>query len=261
MRILTLIALAGALLAAGRAGALDEGRSTGFSLRPSVILTEEGEVTGSVDVAWSRSFESLSDRRLKGVWPYLGASIAGEDGISRLVAGAEGYFSSDYTGSLRRALVWSIGVETEQRLADPAVLGELGYKLVLVPPGTQPGMPDPRRSGIGFDAIVSTQFGYKFDGATTVLDTSSELPDSALWRVRAEAGLHFRPRGVPLRMGATAGVWYDIANGDVYHQLDAGVSLGLGRGFWLDLWRYQNGYGEPTFNVGDQHNFGVSWEF
>lgn len=239
----------------------DDGRLVGLSLRPSLIITEAGKVTGSVDLTWSRPFETLSDRRLKGVWPYLGATFALEDGITRLVGGAEGYFSSDYTGSLRRAVVWGLGVETEQQFANPSLLGELGYKAVLVPPGSRPGMPDPRRTGIGLDGIVAAQVGYKFSGYTSTLDTSSERPDSMLWRLRGEAGLHFRPRGVPLLLEATAGVWYDIANSDWYSQIDAGVRWNLGRGFFIDVWRYQNGYGAPTFNTGDQHNFGVSWEY
>ncbi len=255
--------LAGLLAVAAAPAADDDRRGYGFFVRPAIILTESHTLSFGVSTGWNRPFEFVDEQGSKGLHPNIDLTFALNDGLTRINAGFTGYLSGDSVGAWRTAWIYGAQVETDQRFGNPVLQGHFGYEALVVPPGTGGGIAAARDSVAVIDLQALTEFGYKTNTYVSPNDTSAEPPDTYIWRLKAGIDVKLRPRTswLPIVAQAQAAGWYDIRNDAFYHLLDVGVRARLGNWLYWDIYRYQNGWGAPTFNTGDQHNWGFTWRF
>lgn len=115
------------------------------------------------------------------------------------------------------------------------------------------------------------QAGYKFyvdtTGKTAIggeVDESLEAIKSAIFRAKGSFGIDtksiIKVNGLDIGLVGTADVWYDIANGEIYHRVDGRGRFYISVDNYIDL-IYQKGSGAPNFNQGDQFGVGLTVTF
>ncbi|HKI02990.1 MAG TPA: hypothetical protein VKK31_13525 [Thermoanaerobaculia bacterium] len=168
----------------------------------------------------------------------------------------------------------SFGFEGNRNFDDVAAILETGYIPMLIP------------KGLGFMHKVGIflQAGYKFDASKDgeqesggAEDQSAEEPDTSILRLKTSVGTKWcllgnnggclRALGGGLGKGdwsvnvlLDASGWYDIANQETYHLIDARLRLTLKEARNFDL-KYQDGSGAPNFNKGDEFSANLTIGF
>lgn len=148
----------------------------------------------------------------------------------------------------------SVGIESDRNFNNTSLLLEVGY--VPFNLGSK------WRLGLDSKIGVFLQAGYKLENDSDpelleggAIDESEESADSEIARLKIDSGtdlIRFEySGGKTIALVPRARLWYDIANDEVYHKLEAKLEFSLGDDKSFDF-RYEDGSGAPNFNEGSQ---------
>lgn len=148
----------------------------------------------------------------------------------------------------------SFGVESNRNFESSSLLLEVGY----VPFNPMNNIELGTSTKLG----LFLQAGYKFEVDDTPVDVeggaedeSEEVPDSEIARLKFDLSTSLLSTdafgGYNVALIPSARGWYDIANEEFYHKLEADISISLDQGRTLNF-KYEKGSGSPNFNEGSQ---------
>lgn len=149
----------------------------------------------------------------------------------------------------------SLGLESNRNFERNSLLLEVGYVPFSLTSRWQ--------IGIQTNFAVFLQAGYKFETDETpadveggAVDESKEEPDSELLRLKLDVSTKLLKYNLSdgryqISLIPRVRAWYDIANSETYHKIEAELSISLGDGKTFDF-RYEDGSGAPNFNEGSQ---------
>ena len=159
------------------------------------------------------------------------------------------------------------GFESDRGFDNTAFLAEIGYV-----PWFQNRLAGQYAILASSSLALFVQGGYKADTAgasgedalSGAADRSAEDSRSSVLRLRADyrlAPLPLLPIGDnQVQMLARASGWRDLANGEWYHRVEAGLRITLAENQSFDL-LYEEGAGAPTFNEGEQFSANLTIAF
>jgi hypothetical protein len=187
----------------------------------------------------------------------INAKVTGEFLTFKTTTGTSGHTIPNFAKPFS-SFPFSAGIETNDQFQFLNSVLEVGFVPVFV------GRDNPellRHTHLGF----YLQGGYKFKlDSNAVLnpggdkDQSEEQVNTAIVRAKAHADIN-SPQVLIGAFGVglvgSGDVWFDVANGAIYHRIDAIFRVYLSNMQTIDF-VYQHGSGAPLFNQGEQ--FGVS---
>lgn len=161
----------------------------------------------------------------------------------------------------------SLGLEADQSFDNASLIAEAGY----VPYRLSPIGDSDFRLGVNPRVGIFAQAGYKFglNNETDVgngADESSEVGDSEIARLKFSASVEVplfevgKANPVSFDLLASADLWYDFVNDEIYNHEEVILRVGLNEDQSLDF-KYENGSGAPNFNQGDQFGVFLSTSF
>jgi hypothetical protein len=160
----------------------------------------------------------------------------------------------------------SLGVETSNLFNNVNAIYEIGWVPFYQSYGrNSPALVKNTRFG------VFLQTGYKIlvdsTGNTAIggeVDKSLEEPNEFILRTHGTFSLDTKSiiklNGLDIGLVGGADVWYDIANGALYHKLQGIARFYLDDTKYIDF-IYSKGSGAPLFNYADQFSAGFTFKF
>ncbi len=183
---------------------------------------------------------------------------------SSLCRDGRALFTPDTTG-LIHTFPFSGGIEADRRFDNVSVLAEAGYAPLYL-------HNDSFFDNLGLSNKIGIflQAGYRIQVDDTpspetggAVDESEEEPDDEILRIRSSLEWSFK---VPvgglgnLYLEPSATGWYDVANNEFYHQVQAKLRVNVTNDISFDL-TFEDGSGAPNFNTGDQFSANLTLTF